>query len=84
MEGGAIDADGGWRLTRWTAGPVRKEGLISKESVAVRRNSLVSRHQKNIPSKVVSTLCSSSPMTGLDETEFLVDGGGVGRFDSGL
>lgn len=25
MEGGAIDADGGWRLTRWTAGPVCKE-----------------------------------------------------------
>lgn len=39
----------------------------------------------DIPSRVVSaSRSSSSPRTGLEATEFRLDGGGVGRFDNGL
>lgn len=42
------------------------------------------RKQTNIPNKLVSALPSSSASTGLEVTEFRFDGGGVGRFESGL
>lgn len=38
----------------------------------------------NIPNKLVSACVSSSPSTAPDATELRLDGGGVGRLESGL